>query len=86
MSPAPGLFPFWAAMAFALTVSAAAIFLLLRTAAALPLDNPGERSLHVSPRPRGGGLAVWLGSADRAAEVVLGIQPTNPVCRCRSTP
>lgn len=61
MSPAPGLFPFWAAMAFALTVSAAAIFLLLRTAAALPLDNPGERSLHVSPRPRGGGLAVWLG-------------------------
>ncbi|HEX7894321.1 MAG TPA: hypothetical protein VF447_09040, partial [Terriglobales bacterium] len=25
------------------------------------IDLPGERKVHVTPTPRGGGLAIWLG-------------------------
>ncbi len=57
----PGLFLFLIGIALALALSAAAIALLLRSDEVLPKDNPGERSLHVSPQPRGGGLAIWIG-------------------------
>ena len=45
----------------AAVISAAAVFVLWRKAPALPPDIPNRRSLHVTPVPRAGGYAVWLG-------------------------
>ena len=42
-------------------VSAVAVVVLRRSASALPADIPNRRSLHVTPVPRAGGYAVWLG-------------------------
>ena len=50
-----------AAPALAATLSAIAVWLLLRAAPALPPDVPNARSLHVEPVPRAGGYAVWIG-------------------------
>lgn len=41
-------------------VSTAIMFVLLRTRS-LPLDKPNERSLHVVPVPRTGGIAIVIG-------------------------
>jgi UDP-N-acetylmuramyl pentapeptide phosphotransferase/UDP-N-acetylglucosamine-1-phosphate transferase len=48
-------------MAIAFALSALAIVVLLRARANLPQDAPNERSLHVAPLPRGGGIAIWTG-------------------------
>jgi UDP-N-acetylmuramyl pentapeptide phosphotransferase/UDP-N-acetylglucosamine-1-phosphate transferase len=48
-------------MAFALVASGLTVLALLRVRAGLPQDVPNERSLHVAPLPRGGGLAIWAG-------------------------
>ena len=50
-----------AGAAFASAASALAIAILLRARAGLPQDVPNERSLHVAPLPRGGGIAIWAG-------------------------
>jgi UDP-N-acetylmuramyl pentapeptide phosphotransferase/UDP-N-acetylglucosamine-1-phosphate transferase len=50
-----------AAPAMAASLSAIAVWLLLRAAPALPPDVPNARSLHVEPVPRAGGYAVWIG-------------------------
>jgi len=50
-----------AAPALAASLSAIAVWLLLRAAPALPPDVPNARSLHVRPVPRAGGYAVWIG-------------------------
>ena len=58
------------AIAFGLSACASALtlWLLLRYArTALPLDLPNERSLHVQPIPRIGGVAILLGLAAAAA-------------------
>ena len=58
------------AIAFGLSACASALtlWLLLRYArTALPLDLPNERSLHVRPVPRIGGVAILLGLAAAAA-------------------
>ncbi len=47
--------------ALAFTISAVVIGVLLRSRSRLPQDAPNERSLHHSPLPRGGGLAIWAG-------------------------
>ena len=49
------------APALAATMSALAVWLLARTARALPPDIPNARSLHVQPVPRAGGYAIWAG-------------------------
>ena len=49
------------APALAATLSALAVWLLARTARALPPDIPNARSLHVQPVPRAGGYAIWAG-------------------------
>ena len=46
--------------------------LLLRARARLPQDIPNERSLHVAPLPRGGGIAIWAGLAAGRAVVIAG--------------
>jgi UDP-N-acetylmuramyl pentapeptide phosphotransferase/UDP-N-acetylglucosamine-1-phosphate transferase len=51
----------FAAPAVAATLSALAVWLLLRAASALPPDVPNARSLHARPVPRAGGYAVWAG-------------------------
>lgn len=43
-------------------VAAAALTLLRRFAARLPLAHPNSRTLHSSPIPRVGGLAIWAGA------------------------
>jgi UDP-N-acetylmuramyl pentapeptide phosphotransferase/UDP-N-acetylglucosamine-1-phosphate transferase len=48
--------------AFAAIVTAAALTLLRRHAARLPLAQPNERTLHEAPIPRVGGLAIWAGA------------------------
>jgi len=50
-----------APVAFAFAASGLAIVALMRVRARLPQDTPNERSLHVAPIPRGGGLALWAG-------------------------
>jgi UDP-N-acetylmuramyl pentapeptide phosphotransferase/UDP-N-acetylglucosamine-1-phosphate transferase len=45
----------------AAALAAAAVATLMRFASALPQDRPGARSLHRSPTPRIGGLAIWAG-------------------------
>jgi UDP-N-acetylmuramyl pentapeptide phosphotransferase/UDP-N-acetylglucosamine-1-phosphate transferase len=45
----------------AIFVSWLMLWLLLRTGR-LPVDTPNERSLHRLPLPRGGGLAIWVGT------------------------
>ena len=61
MSPQPDCLPFVAGMAVALIVSGLMVVALLRARTGLPQDVPNERSLHVAPLPRGGGLAIWAG-------------------------
>jgi UDP-GlcNAc:undecaprenyl-phosphate GlcNAc-1-phosphate transferase len=61
VSVAPAGLPFLAGLAVALIVSGVSVLILLRARAGLPQDVPNERSLHVSPLPRGGGLAIWAG-------------------------
>jgi UDP-GlcNAc:undecaprenyl-phosphate/decaprenyl-phosphate GlcNAc-1-phosphate transferase len=46
-------------LAFALGMAAVSLF--ARIAARLPQDAPNERSLHIRPVPRAGGLAIWVG-------------------------
>jgi UDP-GlcNAc:undecaprenyl-phosphate GlcNAc-1-phosphate transferase len=43
------------------------------------IDQPGERKVHVTPTPRGGGLAIWLGVVGTfaAAHLVLLLVQTN---------
>ena len=48
-------------IAFAFGASVLATWLLLRARVKLPQDAPNDRSLHHSPLPRGGGLAIWAG-------------------------
>ena len=43
-------------------VSALAIAVMLGLKPSLPLDHPNDRSLHETPTPRTGGLAIMLGS------------------------
>ena len=51
-----------AAPFIAAAVTAALLaYMLKRGGAALPLDHPNERSLHLAPVPRSGGIAVLLG-------------------------
>lgn len=45
----------------ALLVCWISLYFLLRRGAALPMDHPNERSLHVRPTPRVGGLGVMAG-------------------------
>ena len=45
----------------AAATAALTLAVLVRMAARLPQDRPGPRSLHANPRPRAGGLAVWIG-------------------------
>jgi UDP-N-acetylmuramyl pentapeptide phosphotransferase/UDP-N-acetylglucosamine-1-phosphate transferase len=47
----------------AFVIALAAVQILLARFARLALDHPNERSLHESPVPRTGGLAVLVGSA-----------------------
>ena len=58
-TPAP-VSPLSAAL-LAAAISAAALFVLLRFRARLPIDAPNRRSLHQRPVPRIGGIAIWLG-------------------------
>jgi len=57
MTPALALVPAAAALA-----CASVIFFLLRRGNALPLDHPNERSLHVGPVPRVGGIGIVAGA------------------------
>lgn len=60
--------PVWVALAAPATVACIAIALLLRSPLARHLvDRPNERSLHSSPTPRVGGIAVLLGALPVAA-------------------
>lgn len=52
-------------------VSVATMWLLLRNRS-LPLDNPNERSLHVVPVPRTGGLAIAAGVFAAAMWIAAG--------------
>ncbi len=52
--------------ASALTLSWLVTWLLLRHRARLPLAAPNDRSLHLRPVPRVGGLAIWAGWAPLA--------------------
>jgi UDP-GlcNAc:undecaprenyl-phosphate/decaprenyl-phosphate GlcNAc-1-phosphate transferase len=52
----------WILAGGAAALAALAIALLLRFASRLPHDRPGPRSLHATPMPRVGGLAVWAGA------------------------
>lgn len=61
MSLLSDLLPIIAGMAFAMAASQLAIVVLLRARARLPQDVPNDRSLHVAPLPRGGGIAIWAG-------------------------
>jgi UDP-GlcNAc:undecaprenyl-phosphate GlcNAc-1-phosphate transferase len=53
----------WLLPPFALLVSWLGLWLLLRRESMLPLDHPNERSLHVRPTPRIGGLGIMAGLA-----------------------
>ncbi len=55
------------AVALAFLASAAATALLFAFRRWLPLAQPNARSLHVSPIPRVGGIAVWIGLAAAVA-------------------
>src|SRR5688572_22922199 len=45
-----------------LVIALVATYVIRRRAAAWGLiDQPGERKIHTTPTPRGGGLAIWLG-------------------------
>lgn len=48
--------------AVALAVATGAVALLLRLRGRLPHDRPNARSLHATPVPRAGGLAIWAGA------------------------
>jgi UDP-GlcNAc:undecaprenyl-phosphate/decaprenyl-phosphate GlcNAc-1-phosphate transferase len=63
-----------AGMAFALVASGLTVVALLRAGTGLPQDVPNERSLHVTPLPRGGGLAIWAGWVP----VALWLSPAVP--------
>ena len=52
----------WIAGAIAAALAVSTLALLLRFAPRLPHDLPGLRSLHETPMPRVGGLAIWAGS------------------------
>lgn len=47
------------------------------------IDLPGERKVHTSPTPRGGGLAIWLGvvATFAAAQVLLVVVTTIPAAQ-----
>ena len=47
-------------VSIAIFISWLVLWALLRTGR-LPLDQPNARSLHRSPLPRGGGIAIWAG-------------------------
>jgi UDP-N-acetylmuramyl pentapeptide phosphotransferase/UDP-N-acetylglucosamine-1-phosphate transferase len=64
---------FGAALAYALIA-----WMLGPRAIALPLDEPNERSLHVRPVPRTGGIAIV--TALLAAGLALGISPATLGC------
>lgn len=53
--------PAWALALIAVALAAAALAILKRFGARLPLAPPGPRSLHDVPTPRVGGLAIWAG-------------------------
>jgi len=48
-------------MVTAFLTSGLTIGILLRARARLPQDVPNQRSLHATPLPRGGGIAIWAG-------------------------
>jgi UDP-GlcNAc:undecaprenyl-phosphate GlcNAc-1-phosphate transferase len=54
---------FWGLAALSFLVAFAAVRILLSRFGSLALDEPNERSLHVQPVPRTGGLAILAGSA-----------------------
>jgi UDP-GlcNAc:undecaprenyl-phosphate/decaprenyl-phosphate GlcNAc-1-phosphate transferase len=61
-------------------VALVATYVVRRYAAAWQLiDLPGERKVHTTPTPRGGGLAIWLGVVGTfgAAHLVLYLASTN---------
>jgi UDP-N-acetylmuramyl pentapeptide phosphotransferase/UDP-N-acetylglucosamine-1-phosphate transferase len=53
----------------AVAVTGAALALLTVGARRLPRDPPGPRSLHTTPTPRIGGMAIWLGFVPAATLV-----------------
>jgi len=57
------MFVMWFLPPIALVVCWLALSLLLRREAVLPMDHPNERSLHVRPTPRIGGLGIMAGLA-----------------------
>jgi UDP-N-acetylmuramyl pentapeptide phosphotransferase/UDP-N-acetylglucosamine-1-phosphate transferase len=54
---------FWGLAALSFLVAFAAVRILLSRFGSLALDEPNERSLHVQPVPRTGGIAILAGSA-----------------------
>jgi UDP-GlcNAc:undecaprenyl-phosphate GlcNAc-1-phosphate transferase len=57
-----------------LVIAFLATYFVRRWAAAFRLiDQPGERKVHVTPTPRGGGLAIWLGVVGTFAIAQLGL-------------
>ncbi|MCC6197322.1 MAG: glycosyl transferase [Burkholderiales bacterium] len=62
--------------ALAAVVAALAAALLLRWRGALPVAVPNDRTLHVAPLPRVGGLAIWAGLAP-----VVWLAPALPAMR-----
>src|SRR5262245_35815105 len=51
----------WSSALLAAALSAVALALLEAGRARLPQDHPSERSLHVRPVARVGGIAIWAG-------------------------
>ncbi len=54
------MFEMWFLLPLALIICWLTLWLLLRRGSMLPLDHPNERSLHIHPTPRIGGLGVML--------------------------
>jgi UDP-GlcNAc:undecaprenyl-phosphate/decaprenyl-phosphate GlcNAc-1-phosphate transferase len=54
---------FWGLAALSFLVAFAAVRILLSRFGGLALDRPNERSLHVRPVPRTGGIAILAGAA-----------------------
>ena len=67
-----------------LIIALLATYAIRRYAAAWGLiDQPGERKVHTTPTPRGGGLAIWLGVVGTfaVAQLVLWLTETMPAAR-----
>lgn len=62
--------------ALAAAAAALATAFLLRFRSALPVAVPNERTLHATPLPRVGGIAIWAGLA-----AVAWLAPTLPAMR-----